>query len=469
MKDSGNSILSVGIDIGTSTLQLVISRLTIKNDAPAWVVPQFKISKKEVCYKSRIYFTPMKEESLLDLKAIRSIIEREYQNSGYSREQIDTGAIIITGESANKENADAAAGELSEFAGDFVVAVAGPDLESVLAGYGSGAASVSERHKQKVMNFDIGGGTTNTAVFHAGKVCDAWGIHIGGRLIRVGPDKKVLYCSSKLSGMLEEMQIPIKSGMEITFEALQKVCRRLAETLADIAKQKSLTDGQKSLQIYHEPRAITADCFTFSGGVGEFVYQEKAEIGWQDCMQYEDIGPLLGWEIRKVFSDRGLPLARIPERIRATVIGAGSHSMRLSGSTVSFDESLLPLKNVPVVRIEQDADIKNLKAQMIDMARTHTGKIAFSLRGLHAPSYTEVKQLAEQIWAFYQNNQEPVLLLLETDMAKVLGQTLRIISKGSRSIICLDGICALDGDYVDFCTAISGSMLVVIKTLIFKN
>ena len=467
MEDS-KQILSVGIDIGTSTSQFVISRLSIENEAPAWVVPMLKINKKEVIYKSPVYFTPMIDEKTLDIAKIREILSKEYETSGFQRSDVQTGAIIITGESANKENADAAAEQLAEFAGDFVVAVAGPDLESILAGHGSGAALLSERRKKTVMNFDVGGGTTNTAVFQDGIVKDAWGIHIGGRLIRIDRDGTILYVSEKLQEFLKEKHLEIYKGQHATFEQLDQICTALAQLLADIAENKELTPGQKSLQIYHEPSFMHAQYFSFSGGVGDCVYRKDAVNTLEKCMEYGDIGPLLGYRIRTVFEREQLALEEPEEKIRATVIGAGSHSMQLSGSTVHFDEGQLPLKNIPVACI-RDMNLDNLTENMQKAAQTFDGIVAFSMKGFRAPTYAMVKKMAAQIWKYYSRLDDPILVLLEEDMAKVLGQTLRIMVQNERPVISLDGIAAKEGDYIDFCKAVSDSMLVVVKTLIFKN
>ena len=126
-------LLSVGIDIGTSTTQLVISRLVLENRAKPFSVPRVAIAEREVLYRSDIHFTPLKSETVIDADGVRRIVEEEYRKSGFVKRQIGTGAVIITGETARKENAREVLGALSAFAGDFVVATAGPDLESILA------------------------------------------------------------------------------------------------------------------------------------------------------------------------------------------------------------------------------------------------------------------------------------------------------------------------------------------------
>ena len=161
-------ILSVGIDIGTSTTQLVFSRITMENAAGFFSVPRISIVAKEVIYKSNVYLTPLRTAVIIDGEAVRRIVAGEFQKAGFSPADVDTGAVIITGESARKENAALVLEELSSFAGDFVVSTAGPDLESIIAGKGSGAFQYSLDHSCLTANLDIGGGTTNIVIFDSG-------------------------------------------------------------------------------------------------------------------------------------------------------------------------------------------------------------------------------------------------------------------------------------------------------------
>ena len=161
---------SVGIDVGTTTTQLIVSGIRVENRASAFAVPEMEIRERKVVYRSPVYFTPLIRDQLVDGMAIRKIIEREYERAGISRETVDTGAVIITGETSRKENAATVLESLSELAGDFVVATAGPHLESVLAAKGAGAVAWSEETGKKVMHFDIGGVTSNWALIQGGEI-----------------------------------------------------------------------------------------------------------------------------------------------------------------------------------------------------------------------------------------------------------------------------------------------------------
>ena len=173
-------ILSVGIDIGTSTTQLIFSRLTIENRASSYTVPRIDIVDKEVIYRSKIYFTPLRSATEIDAEAVKRIVREEYQAAGMTPEMLRTGAVIITGETARKENANEVLEALSDLAGDFVVATAGPDLESVLSARGAGTDALSKEKRTAIANVDIGGGTTDIAVITLGSMACSTSLKLAG-------------------------------------------------------------------------------------------------------------------------------------------------------------------------------------------------------------------------------------------------------------------------------------------------
>ena len=194
-------LLSVGLDVGTTSTQLVVSQLQVENKASGFAVPEMEITQRRILYRSPVYFTPLVEGKLVDGPQIRSIVETEYQKAGITREQVDTGAIIITGETSRKENAKAVLEALSELAGDFVVATAGPDLESILAAKGAGAVACSADTGKTVLHMDIGGGTSNLALIRDGKIVRTGCLNVGGRLVKFSETGAVTYLSPVLSGI----------------------------------------------------------------------------------------------------------------------------------------------------------------------------------------------------------------------------------------------------------------------------
>ena len=204
-------ILSAGIDIGTSTTQLVFSRMILQNTGGFGRIPQIKVVSKEVIYESEIYFTPLSSREEIDGERVHEIIKKEYEKAGVCPADLATGAVIITGETSRKRNAESVVRAIADVAGEFVVATAGADLESVLAGKGAGAADLSRKTGKRVVNLDIGGGTTNICVFEDGNMVDTACLDIGGRLIRV-KDGRVIYMAPKLQWLCGRLEIDLAEG-----------------------------------------------------------------------------------------------------------------------------------------------------------------------------------------------------------------------------------------------------------------
>lgn len=458
------SLLSVGIDLGTSTTQLIFSRIYLV-DVSMCAVPNVKIAKKEILYRSAIYFTPLVSSTEIDLPAVEKILQEEYKKAGVAKEDIETGAIIITGETARKENAASVLSALSSFAGDFVVATAGPDLEAVLAGYGAGAAERSKHTNGAVVNFDIGGGTTNAAVFANGQVTKTFALDIGGRLIRLDKAYTVTYISPRIQPLLQELGISLQVGQGVDLAVLQQVTDAFAQVLWKMYHGQALTAGEGALGITPLPSQLDCVDVTFSGGVASCVYAAQEVTTLADVTTYGDIGPLLGQSIRQRFFAQTTMVPPV-ETIRATVIGAGNHSLHISGSTVYIDETVLPLKNIPVVYGE-GLDATDIATQM---ALFPQDMVAISLVGKRSPSYTEIKALAtllhDAVQAYVQR-EKIIVILLEADVAKALGMTLQQLLPQT-TVICLDNIHARSGDYIDIGKPVSNVVPVVVKTLIFK-
>lgn len=459
------SLLSVGIDLGTSTTQLVFSDLTVENRAGPFAVPRMDITRRQVRYRSPVYFTPLLDSVTIDARAVRNIVAEEYDRAGIAREQVQTGAVIITGETARKENAQQVLAALSEFAGDFVVATAGPDLESVLAARGAGADERSRTQQTRVLHFDIGGGTANLAYFESGQLTALGCYEVGGRLVRYG--ERIEY----VAPVLQDRWPEIKVGAPVEKAALEEVAAELARVLAQAA---GLTPEHDLLERYHTPgaaavRVLPPEVVTLSGGVADCVWSPP-----EDWRAYGDLGVLLGQAIRAAFSPMGERLVRGRETIRATVVGAGSHTTELSGSTVYAREVVFPLKNLPVAalsREEQAAPVETLAQTIAERLALYAGEsAALALEGFSSPAYAQVERLTQGVARGLSARAAqglPSVVILERDMAKTLGQALS--QQLSGSLLCLDGICAHPGDYLDVGQPITGGTVfpVVVKTLAF--
>ena len=442
-----DSLLSVGLDVGTTSTQMVVSRLRIQNRASSFAVPELEISDREILYQSPVYFTPLLEEKRMDAAALREIVEREYRSAGIRREDVDTGAVIVTGETSRKENAAAVMGAISDLAGDFVVAAAGPDLESVLAARGAGAVAYSEETGETVLHMDIGGGTCNLALIRSGQVAATGCLNVGGRLVKIRKNGEITYVSPVLDGIFQG-----KVGQLLSKQQASELTKLLAQVMemaaglrsADTLLKKLTTQEAMHALPLHQPGENVT--LSFSGGVADCI---EAEHPW---LEYGDLGPLLGKAIRESRLCAGKYILG-QQTIRATVIGAGCHSAQLSGSTVFCQNVRLPLKNVPVITREAERAMQE-------------GNVFLALPGSPSPKYAEVAAMADRL---ARELTSPIYLCIEQDMAKALGQALALRLGKDAEILCIDRVKVTDGSYLDVGAPVGPAFPVVVKTLILQS
>ena len=444
-------LLSVGLDVGTTSTQLVVSELLVENKSSGFAVPEMEITERQILYRSPVYFTPLIEEKLVDGAEIRGIVEGEYQKAGISREKVDTGAIIITGETSRKENAARVVQSLSELAGDFVVATAGPDLESILAAKGAGAVEYSQKTGKTVLHMDIGGGTSNLALIRDGTILQTGCLNVGGRLAKFSELGAVTFLSPVLSGLtsLQPGMIPAKDQRE----ALARTLAQVLEMAAGRRKPTQLLETlltKEAVQPWVPPGEAVV--ISFSGGVADCIQRDFPDL------QFGDLGPELGRAIRESNLCREEYVLGT-ETIRATVIGAGCHSTQLSGSTVYHQNIRFPLKNLPVATVSDLSDVASKLA-----AQENRAVLAYA--GKQSPGYGEIQQMAEQILS---QTKPPILLCLEQDMAKALGQALAVRLPNDAEVLCIDRIRVGDGSFLDIGTPVGCALPVVVKTLVLSK
>ena len=434
------SLLSVGLDVGTTSTQLIFSRLRIENKAGSFAVPELQISDREILSESPVHFTPLLHGELVDAEALKRIVDGEYAAAGIDKKDVDTGAIIITGETSRKENAGAVLSALSDYAGDFVVATAGPDLESVLAAKGSGAVDFSARTGKTVLHMDIGGGTSNLALIEDGHITATTCLNVGGRLLKMDSGGRITYVSPVLEKLFSK---PV--GEVVSREEVYVLCEKLVQALeaaAGLREENGLTEALRTAgasQLTPPKNAV----ISFSGGVADCIGEEKP---W---LAFGDLGPELGQTIRRSRLCSGEFMLG-SRTIRATVIGAGCHSARLSGSTVFYQNMEFPLKNLPVARSLPQEE-----------------PAVLALEGMESPSYDQLRQLAERI--LEQHRGGMLILAIQQDMAKALGQLLALKLGKEAKILCIDRVRLEEGSFLDVGAPVGPALPVVVKTLVLSN
>ncbi len=444
-----NELCSVGLDVGTSTTQLIVSRLTVENQASHFSVPEMHIARREILYRSPVHFTPLLDKDHVDGPILEKLVAEEYEKAGIRPEDVDTGAIIITGETSRKENARAVLQALERYAGEFVVATAGPDLESLLAAKGAGADAFSEKTGVAVLHMDIGGGTSNLALICDGKIVKTGCLNVGGRLVKLDGDGVLTYVSPVLKGIFsgtvgqKPSVLSLEELAQTLVQALEMAAglREATALLGHFTTAESTADGLTGAQI-----------FSFSGGVADCIETEHPP------MSFGDLGPILGSAIRRSRLCQGAYRLGT-ETIRATVIGAGCHATQLSGSTVYYRDVTFPLKNLPVFSVE------GLETAAIGQGLSHYDTTpVLALSGIGDGHYAQLTALADTLAAAVKG---PLYLAMQADQAKALGHALAL--RTQKPLLCIDRVKLEAGSFLDVMAPVGSALPVVIKTLILQN
>jgi ethanolamine utilization protein EutA len=449
------SLKSVGIDIGSSTSHLVFSHLTLRREG-AGLSAKFKVTDREVLYRSPIMLTPYTSGTLIDMQKVQDFIHESYRAAGYTHDDIDTGAVVITGEALNKENSRPILEYFAKDSGKFICASAGPNHEALLAAYGCGAVDLSKATNSTVLNIDMGGGTTKLSVIRDGTVTQTAAISVGARLIAFDEDNVVTRVELPARFITRELGHQIEVGKLITEKEKDAFASYMADYLFHVIQAQPLTDLETHLLVtdllpnYNGLDSIQH--IVFSGGVSEHIYNH-------DIPSYGDVGPYLGEHIRKrVAGLERTDLVKEPtEGIRATVIGAGEYTIQASGNTsyLSSDKPL-PVYGLQVIKalIDEDADVQNAIRTALakfDLQKFKSGlALALGLKGI--PNYQFIRRVAEGIAAVVNDSDDPnanVFLILDIDVAKSIGGILKEELELKPEIIAVDSIDVGDLDFID--------------------
>ncbi len=465
-------ILSVGVDIGSSTSHLVFSRIVLERLDSRYVV-----TTRETFYESDILLTPYTEEETIDAEKLGAFIQKQYGFAKVEPDEIDTGALILTGVAVRRKNARAIADLFAAQTGKLVAVSAGDSLETVMAAYGSGAVQRSARNKAIVMNIDIGGGTSKIAVCAGGKVIDLTAVDVGARLVVTGADGRITRMEEAGRQFAAELGLNLTIGATLKPEDARALAARMAERLFDAMRGDSPKVGASSL-LRLDPLAHRGDIdeVTICGGVSEFVYgREKRSFG--------DLGLLLGQEIRARIEAWGPRLEKPSEGIRATVIGASQYTTQVSGSTIYvWPLEILPLRNVPVIapdmRINGEeidanevADAIKTVLKRLDLADGEKPVAVFApWRG--SATFTRLDAFCRGIvdgLADVLAHGHPIVLVGDGDVGGLTGIHIREELGLNFPVVSIDGLELKEFDFIDIGAILdtSGAVPVVIKSLIF--
>jgi ethanolamine utilization protein EutA (predicted chaperonin) len=486
------TLVSVGIDIGSSGTQVIFSRVYMRRMSEE-LTSRYFVVKRETLFQSPVELTPYQSETRIDERAVGDIVDRAYTAANIHPDQIDTGAVILTGEALRRENAKAIADVIAEMGGEFVCATAGHHMESLLAAYGSGAAKASHDLSRPVLNVDIGGGTTKLALVEAGRVVHTAAIHIGGRLAVVSGDRSQLEAGCALSPQVltrldpAGKQLAKNAGLDwnlgdaVSGADLDRVADWMAGALVAALTQDAPPEAVQALWLTDPLDPVEGIAgVMFSGGVGEYVYgREERDFG--------DLGKRFGRALRRRLEAGALPYPLLPagECIRATAIGASEYSVQLSGNTVYISNpgELLPRKNLQVLQPDVSLEGRIDAARVTQAIRRHfeafdlvegKAEVALALRWSGAPSFERLAALARGIVEALPMTlleAKPVYLVLDGDVAHSLGALLKEEWSVASDVLVIDGVSLWDFDYVDLgrVRMPSYTVPVTIKSLVFSE
>lgn len=467
-------LTSVGVDIGSSTSHLVFSRIVLERLDNRYIV-----SEREVLHESEVLLTPYTEGMMIDAAALGSFIDRQYRLAKVDPAAIDTGALILTGVAVRRSNARAIGELFAAQAGKFVSVSAGDGLETTLAAFGSGAAARSIREGARVMNIDIGGGTSKIAVCEAGELADMTAVDIGARIVSFDAEGCVSRIEEAGRRFAGEVGLKPEIGIKPDAELLNRMVERMADRLLEIIQSRSLcAESAALLRLDPLRNESKPQVVTFSGGVSEYIYDRQTQA-------FGDLGPMLARMVLERAQRWGPRIEQPDQGIRATVVGASQYTVQVSGSTIYVrPQAILPQKNVPVIvpdlPLEGEAlDAEHIAAAVRNALRRrdlHQGETAVAMCYRWHPSatYARMDAFCRGMVAGLSvilGQGHPLILIGDGDLGGLIGIHLEQELRLPNPIVSIDGIALKEFDFIDIGALLdaSGAVPVVIKSLVFPT
>jgi ethanolamine utilization protein EutA len=473
------TLTSVGIDVGTATSQIIFSRLVLRRLGRE-LSSRFVVAERKTLYLSPVHFTPyVAGRERIDDQALGRLVDDAYCEAAISPPQVDTGAIILTGEAIRRDNARAIADLFAAERGKFVCASAGHNFEALLSAHGSGAVAFSAERQCRVLNIDIGGGTTKLAVAEQGTVLSTAAFHVGGRLLATDAAGMITLLEPGGQHLARQMGFEWQVGSRVIAAQIEKLADHMAQSILALVQEEKpgaevdrlwLTPALGGLKSY--------DAVIFSGGVGEYVYGKETQ-------SFGDLGAPLGKSLRRLIDNGALawPLAPARECIRATVMGAAQHTVQVSGSTIyRSNDALLPRKNLqvlrPVVDLNDHIDSAALARAITNHFQTFDLKegdaeVALVFHWEGPPAATRLaafcRGLIDGLPGTVKSGR-PIYLVFDHDLAGLVGIILKNDLDLKNELLAIDGVTLHDFDFIDIGKVLepSGTVPVTIKSLVFR-
>lgn len=474
------TLTSVGIDIGSAGTQILFSHLHLKRQSVD-LSSRYLVVSRETWYESPVSLTPYESETLIDAKALGEIVDLAYNQARVNPDDIDTGVVILTGEALRRANSERIGQILSEKCGELVCVAAGHHMEAMLAAHGSGAVQLSHDKKERILNIDIGGGTTKLSIIDNGLIQATAALHIGGRLLAVNDKGELVRIEPAGQSHAKRAGYSLKLGDTVSSDDLMTIARSMTNDLVHALTDKTLSDNTKNLYLTDPVNSFEhINSVVFSGGVSEFIYEREPR-------DFGDLGPYLGEAVRECIADGRLPwkVNQDSQGIRATVLGASEYSTQLSGNTgyISDSKSLLPRRNLQVVHTPfefTETFDEQVLAEEIQKTMQNfdlTGSDVDLVHSFHwegHPDYKRIRAFADGINAGLEERikrGKPLFIILDADIALNLGRILKEDLNIDNPVLVIDGVALWNFDYIDLgrLREPSNTVPVMIKSLVFKD
>ena len=479
-KQDNVELTTVGVDVGSSTSHLMFSKVHLQRLAEG-LSSRFVVVNRQVLWRSPILLTPYRPDYTIDAGVLKEFFGSAYKEAGLTPEDIDTGAVILTGEALKRNNARAIADLFAEESGKFVCASAGHNLEALMAANGSGAVALSRQEHQTILNIDVGGGTIKLGLCQGGRLLSTSAFAVGGRLIAFDENEKMVRIEGPAEQIAEDVGVKLTLGEVLSREDRKKIVSRMVDVIVSYATREPNDDLCKALLLTETlPPTPAIDGITFSGGVSEYIYRREEE-------DRGDLGRSIAHDLRHALAEK-----RIPEKIydpghgiRATVVGASQFTVQVSGNTIFLsDKEKLPIRNVPVaslkINLSEDFTSEEVTASInealkrLDLTEGQD-QIAIALRWggdpLHARLFGLAQGICNGLPKTVADPDLPVVIMMDGDAGRTLGNILVKELDVGGEVISVDNVQLRDFDFVDIGEFMPDTQVVplIIKSLLFTS
>jgi ethanolamine utilization protein EutA len=453
-------VILLGLDFGSTTSSALVASASISSGA----IPFKTLTDIEIEHLCEPVLTPLTGDAI-DVEKITFLIQNWIKQSDVKIDAIFSGGSMITGLAAQADNAKALTKIITNIVGESMIATADdPCLESWLAFKGSCAALSRFESEMPLLNFDIGGGTTNVALGLNGDVQQTGCYFIGARHFQfVAGGYQIVAISSYGAALLAALNIEKTIGDTFSEDEIEEIIAFYVSTLEAIvlgnAEFLNAEIAKKHTQIAMHLAANIKPKLTFSGGVGELIYKISANEALPATTFYGDFGIALALAIARSAVLSANLKTHIPEhKGRATVVGLTLHSTEISGNSLYLPNTKdlakpasLPLHNLPIV------------AKLANNSSATQWQSAFALAAIcphgaciqiSASNKLElIRSLAIQIRHALQANiheaSGPLILLIETNIGKVLGNYICDWGQLDYNLMVIDEVALRDAQFVN--------------------